>query len=80
MIENAYLLYANYGIKETDTQTDMITKATEKSFKDFCRRVSYQQKVPIYRRTCSTQVLLQLELEKGLEPSTYALRERRSTV
>ena len=51
MIENAYLLYANYGIKETDTQTDMITKAAEKSFKDFCRRVSYQQKVPIDRRT-----------------------------
>ena len=46
MAEKAYLLYANYKIKETDTPNEMITKAAEKSFMDFCRRVSYQQKVP----------------------------------
>ena len=46
MTEKAYLLYANYKIKETDTPNEMITKAAEKSFRDFCRRVHYQQKVP----------------------------------
>lgn len=50
MIENLYLLYSHYRIGEKDEGADIIFKATRRSYKDFCRRVSFQGRVPAEQR------------------------------
>lgn len=50
MLENKYLLYSHYGIKENDTSPKIILRAAKKSYLDFCRRVSFQNRVPLENR------------------------------
>lgn len=50
MEENKYLLYSHYGIKENDTSSEIILKSAKKSYMDFCRRVSFQTRVPLENR------------------------------
>lgn len=44
MNENLYLLYCYYGIKKSDTSTDIIFKASQKSYGNFWRSVRFENK------------------------------------
>ena len=50
MVENKYLLYCHYGISEDDTSSKIIVKAARKSYMDFCRRITFQNRVPMENR------------------------------
>lgn len=57
MVENKYLLYSQYGIKEKDTCSEIIVRAAKKSYLEFCRRVSFEKNIPIDdRRTFEFEV------------------------
>lgn len=47
MIEKEYLLYSHYKIKANDSSNDIVYRAAKKSYMDFCRRATYQSRVPI---------------------------------
>jgi len=55
--ECKYLLYVFYDIRENDGISDLVYKASQKAYLDFCRRMSYQEKFP-YKdsRTFSKEV------------------------
>lgn len=42
--EGKYLLYTYYGIRESDSLSDIVYRISTKSYLDFCRRMSYQEK------------------------------------
>jgi len=48
--ENAYLLFAHYGITERDDIPKRIEKASRISYLDFCRRVSFQKGMAVAER------------------------------
>ncbi len=48
--ENLYLVYKHYGIGENDSGPRIIQKAAKVSYLDFCRRVSFQNHVPVNKR------------------------------
>lgn len=49
-VENLYLVYKHYGIRENDSGPRIIQKAAKVSYLDFCRRVSFQNSVPVNKR------------------------------
>ena len=70
MIENLYLLYSHYGIGGKDEGTDIIFKAARKAYRDFCRRISFQDRVPAEQRSVferKVEHLLECELPALLE-------------
>lgn len=74
MIENTYLLYSHYGIKETDTTADIIMKAAEKSYREFCRNISFQSSVPADNRAA-----LEREVENLLSAKIAELPDTATT-
>lgn len=56
MVENLYLLYSNYGIKENEDSSAIILKAAKKAYRDFSRRVYFQKSVSIdSQRDCEEE-------------------------
>lgn len=47
---NKYLLYSHYGIHDSDSISEIIFKSAKKSYLDFCRRVSFQNTIPVNSR------------------------------
>ncbi|GAA0800915.1 hypothetical protein GCM10008910_29700 [Faecalicatena orotica] len=57
MVENKYLLYSHYGIKENATCSEIIVRAAKKSYLEFCRRVSFEKNISVDdRRTFEFEV------------------------
>lgn len=87
MIENLYLLYSHYGIEDRDEETDIIFKAARRAYRDFCRRVSFQGKVPVDQRNvferkvedllvCEIPALLATNSQKEFDEKHHEICQR----